>query len=99
MIHCLRINSENKHGKYKAEAEEELLHASHSPPYSDEVMNAWSCTSTSLYVSMVWCLVTHRVVFMKHRDNFALPLLSYLYSFVRFTDYTPSDPAQYRINF
>jgi hypothetical protein len=34
-----------------------------SPPSSAEVKNAWSYTSTPLYVFMAWCLV-------KHRDNF-----------------------------
>jgi hypothetical protein len=32
----------------------------HSPPCSAEVRNAWSYTSTSLYVSMLWCLIKHR---------------------------------------
>jgi hypothetical protein len=34
--------------------------ADHSPPPSAEVKNAWSYTSTSQYVFMVWCLVRHR---------------------------------------
>jgi hypothetical protein len=29
----------------------------HSPPYSDEVKNAWSYTSTLQYAFMVWCSV------------------------------------------
>jgi len=37
--------------------------ADHSPPPNAEVKNAWSYTSTSPYVFMVYCLV-------KHRDNF-----------------------------
>jgi hypothetical protein len=36
--------------------------ADHSPTSSAEVKNAWSYTSTPLYVFMAWCLV-------KHRDN------------------------------
>jgi len=34
--------------------------ADHSPPYSAEVQNAWSCTSTPQFVFMAWCLVRHR---------------------------------------
>jgi hypothetical protein len=37
--------------------------ADHSPQSSAEVKNAWSYTSTPLYVFMAWCLV-------KHKDNF-----------------------------
>jgi hypothetical protein len=37
--------------------------ADHSPQSSAEVKNVWSCTSTTPYVFMAWCLV-------KHRDNF-----------------------------
>jgi hypothetical protein len=37
--------------------------ADNSPPFSAEVKNAWSYTSTPQYVFMTWCLV-------KHRDNF-----------------------------
>jgi hypothetical protein len=33
--------------------------ADHSRPYSAEVKNAWSYTSTPQYVFMVWCLVKH----------------------------------------
>jgi hypothetical protein len=49
--------------------------ADHSPPSSAEVKNAWSYISTPPYVSMVWCLIKYRIVFMawnvvKHRDNF-----------------------------
>jgi hypothetical protein len=39
--------------------------AGHSPPSSAEVKNAYSCTSTSQYDFMSWCLV-------KHVDNFTL---------------------------
>jgi hypothetical protein len=42
--------------------------ADHSPTSSAEVKNAWSCTSTSQYVFMSWCLV-------KHRDSFIFTLL------------------------
>jgi hypothetical protein len=42
--------------------------ADHSPPSSAEVKNAWSYTSTYLYVFMVWYVV-------KHSDNYStLPL-------------------------
>jgi hypothetical protein len=34
--------------------------ADHSPPYSAEVKNAWSYTSTPQYVFIAWCLVQHR---------------------------------------
>jgi len=37
--------------------------ADQSSPCSAEVKNAWSCVSTLLYASMVWCLI-------KLRDNF-----------------------------
>jgi hypothetical protein len=43
--------------------------ADHSPPSFDEVMNAWSYTSTLPHVLMTWYLV-------KHWDNFTF--LSYL---------------------
>jgi hypothetical protein len=43
--------------------------ADHTPPSSTEVNNAWSYTSTPLYVYMEWCLV-------KHRDNFTFYLLN-----------------------
>jgi hypothetical protein len=33
--------------------------ADNSPPSSPEVKNAWSYTSTPLYVFMAWCLVKH----------------------------------------
>jgi hypothetical protein len=39
----------------------------HSPPFSTEVKNAWSYTSTLLYVSTMRCLI-------KHRDNFTMSL-------------------------
>jgi len=38
--------------------------ADHSPPSSAEVNNEWSCTSTSQYASMAWCLIKQN----KHRD-------------------------------
>jgi hypothetical protein len=41
--------------------------AGHSTPYSVEVKNAWSYTSTPPHIFMAWCLV-------KHRENFILPL-------------------------
>jgi hypothetical protein len=52
--------------------------ADHSPPYSAEVKNAWSYTSTPQYVFKAWCLV-------KHRDNFtfSLPLLFYVCAYSR----------------
>jgi hypothetical protein len=31
----------------------------HSPPSSAEVKDTWSCTSTTQYVFMALCLVTH----------------------------------------
>jgi hypothetical protein len=34
--------------------------ADHSSPYSAEVKNAWSCTSTPQYVFMTWYLVNRR---------------------------------------
>jgi hypothetical protein len=37
--------------------------ADHSPPSSTEVMNAWSYTSTPLYVIMEWCLIKYRIRF------------------------------------
>jgi hypothetical protein len=43
--------------------------ADHSPPSSAEVKNAWSYTSTPLYVFMAWCLV-------KHRDNFIFTFIT-----------------------
>jgi hypothetical protein len=30
--------------------------ANHSSPYSDEVKNEWSCTSTTPYVFLAWCV-------------------------------------------
>jgi len=39
--------------------------ADHSPPSYAEVENAWSYTSTPIYVLMAWDVV-------KHRDNFTL---------------------------
>jgi hypothetical protein len=39
--------------------------ADHSPPFSDEVKNAWSYTSFPQYAFMAWCSVIE-----KHRDNF-----------------------------
>jgi hypothetical protein len=41
--------------------------AHQSPPSSDEVKYAWSCTSTPP--------ILHGVVVVKHRDTFTLPLL------------------------
>jgi hypothetical protein len=32
--------------------------ADHSPPFSAEVKNAWSCTSTPPFVFMAWCMVS-----------------------------------------
>jgi hypothetical protein len=32
----------------------------HSPPYSAEIKNAWSYTSTPQYIFVAWCLVKHR---------------------------------------
>jgi len=49
--------------------------ADHSLPCSAEVKNEWSYTSTSLYVSMAWCLV-------KQRDNFTFVFISSI-SFLR----------------
>jgi hypothetical protein len=43
--------------------------ADHSPPYSAEVKNVWSYTSTPQYAFMVRCLV-------KHRDNFTFTFYS-----------------------
>jgi len=34
--------------------------ADHLPPYSVEVKNAWSYTSTPPYIFMAWCLIKHR---------------------------------------
>jgi hypothetical protein len=34
--------------------------ADHSTPYSAEVKNVWSYTSTAPYVFMSWCLVKYR---------------------------------------
>jgi hypothetical protein len=48
--------------------------ADHSPPSSTEVKNAWSYTSTPLYVFMTWRLV-------KHRDSFTF----YIYLYIRVT--------------
>jgi len=45
----------------------ESLITDHSPPSSDEVKYAWSCTSTPP--------ILHGVVVVKHRDTFTLPLL------------------------
>jgi len=39
-----------------------LREADHSPPYSDEVKNAWNYTSTLQCVFIAWYLV-------KHKDN------------------------------
>jgi hypothetical protein len=38
--------------------------ADHSTPYSAEVKNAWSYTSTHQYAFMAWCLVKHRYKFL-----------------------------------
>jgi hypothetical protein len=55
--------------------------AEHSPPYSAEVNNAWSCTSTPSYVCATWCLIKHTTdityTFIKinvhiHRNNLKL---------------------------
>jgi hypothetical protein len=43
--------------------------AEYLPPFSAEVKNSWSYTSTPQYVFMAWCLV-------KHRYNFTLALPS-----------------------
>jgi len=50
----------------RAGAKRPRREADHSPPSSADVKNAWSYTSTPLYVK-VWCLV-------KQRDYFTLPL-------------------------
>jgi len=34
--------------------------ANRSPPSSTKVKNVWSCTSTTLYVFMIWCLIGQR---------------------------------------
>jgi hypothetical protein len=47
-----------------------------SPPYSAEVKNAWSYTSTPQYVFMAWCLV-------KHRDKFTFTFNSSQYLKIR----------------
>jgi hypothetical protein len=44
--------------------------ADHSPPFSAEVKNTWSYTSTPQYVFMAWCLV-------KLRDNFTFTFKGY----------------------
>jgi hypothetical protein len=44
----------------------------HSPPFSAEIKNAWSYTSTPQYVFMAWCLV-------KHRDNYYYLVLRSVY--------------------
>jgi hypothetical protein len=46
--------------------------ADHSPPFSAEVKNEWSYTSTPQYVLTAWCLV-------KHRDNFTFSTYYYYY--------------------
>jgi len=43
--------------------------ADHSPPYSGDVKNAWSYTSTPQHVFKAWYLV-------KYRDNFTFYLTS-----------------------
>jgi hypothetical protein len=43
--------------------------ADHSPPFSAEVKNAWSYTSTPQYFFMTYCL-------LKHRDNFIYTITS-----------------------
>jgi hypothetical protein len=37
--------------------------AGHSPPYTAEVKNAWSYTSSPQYAFMAWCLVKRRDTF------------------------------------
>jgi len=43
--------------------------ADHSPPSSAEVKNGWSCTSSSSYIFVAWCLIKRRIG-LKHRDSF-----------------------------
>jgi hypothetical protein len=42
--------------------------ADYSPPFSAEVKDVWSYTSTPQYVFMAWCLV-------KHGDNFTFTFI------------------------
>jgi len=44
-------------GKFSPEIKWPGREAGYLPPSSAEVKNAWSCTSTSPYVFMEWCLV------------------------------------------
>jgi hypothetical protein len=55
-------------GALSLEVKRQGHEADHSPPFSAEVKNACSYTSTSQYIFVAWCLV-------KHRDNctFILP--------------------------
>jgi hypothetical protein len=46
--------------------------ADHSPPFSAEVKNTWSYTSTPPYAFAVWCLVEHSPVdelYQEERSN------------------------------
>jgi hypothetical protein len=52
-------------------AEWPLRKPDHSPPYSVEVMNEWSYSSTVVYVLMSWCLIKHT-----YRFTFPLPDVS-----------------------
>jgi hypothetical protein len=49
----------------------------HSLPYSAEVKNAWSYTSTPQYTFMTWCLTGYVFTawcFVKYKDNFTFHL-------------------------
>jgi len=52
-------------------AEWPLRKPDHSPPYSAEVLNEWSYSSTVAYVLMSWCLIKHT-----YRFTFPLPDVS-----------------------
>jgi hypothetical protein len=52
-----------------------VCEADHSLPYSAELKNAWSYTSTPQYVFMAWCLV-------KHRDNFTSTIYIYTHTHI-----------------
>jgi hypothetical protein len=52
--------------------------ADHLPPFSAEVTNAWSYTSTPSYAFIVWCLFKYRIhlhgMVLRQRDNFTFIL-------------------------
>jgi hypothetical protein len=60
-----------------------------SPPSSVDVKNAWSYTSTSQFVFMVWCFVKHRdnltftFTYILHRRTCTLPQRKWHYCSVR----------------